>query len=46
MGNHLNGTAWYEPYAKDYYWKGPEIGKETNKEFKTSINLKEGNILY
>ena len=33
---------WYEPYAKDWYWKGPEIGKDTNKEFKTSFLIKKG----
>ena len=27
-GSSFNWQAWYEPYARDYYWKGPEIGTE------------------
>ena len=25
-GLDFEWTAWYEPYARDWYWKGPEIG--------------------
>tara|TARA_Y100000590_G_scaffold144902_1_gene166584 strand:+ start:4844 stop:5530 length:687 start_codon:yes stop_codon:yes gene_type:complete len=41
-GSNFNWSSWYEPYARDYYWKGPEIGKETNREFKTSFPLEAG----
>ena len=41
-GSNFNWSSWYEPYARDYYWKGPEIGKETNREFKTSYPLEAG----
>ena len=41
-GSNFNWSSWYEPYARDYYWKGPEIGKETNSEFKTSFPLEAG----
>ena len=41
-GESFQWNAWYEPYARDYYWKGPEIGTDTNKEFKTSFLLSEG----
>ncbi|MDC0057019.1 hypothetical protein OAJ74_02580 [Alphaproteobacteria bacterium] len=41
-GSNFDWKAWYEPYARDYYWKGPEIGMDTNGEFKTSFALKAG----
>jgi len=41
-GSSFDWKAWYEPYARDDYWKGPEIGLETNKEFKTSFPLEAG----
>ena len=41
-GLNFNWKAWYEPYARDNYWKGPEIGIDTNSEFKTSFNLNAG----
>ena len=41
-GSNFNWSSWYEPYARDYYWKGPEIGKEINREFKTSFPLEAG----
>ena len=37
--------AWYEPYARDWYWKGPEIGTDIGKEFKTSFTLLAGTYL-
>ena len=42
-GSKFEWEPWYEPYARDDYWKGPEIGSETNKEFKTSFPLEAGN---
>ena len=44
-GSSFNWKAWYEPYARDYYWKGPEIGTATNTEFKTSFSLEAGTYL-
>ncbi len=43
-GSNFNWEAWYEPYARDWYWKGPEVGGEINMEtgFKRSFPLKEG----
>ena len=41
-GLNFDWKPWYEPYARDYYWKGPEIGVDTNKEFKTSFFLDSG----
>tara|TARA_B100001123_G_C15313174_1_gene1025194 strand:- start:1231 stop:1905 length:675 start_codon:yes stop_codon:yes gene_type:complete len=41
-GSSFKWVDWYEPYARDNYWKGPEIGKDTNKEFKTSFPLQAG----
>ena len=41
-GESFPWQAWYEPYARDNYWKGPEIGTNTNKEFKTSFPLAAG----
>tara|TARA_Y100000590_G_scaffold393329_1_gene471539 strand:- start:8757 stop:9440 length:684 start_codon:yes stop_codon:yes gene_type:complete len=41
-GSNFNWEAWYEPYARDWYWKGPEIGKDTDREFKTSFPLEGG----
>ena len=41
-GSSFDWEPWYEPYARDWYWKGPEIGNETNSEFKTSFPLKKG----
>ena len=41
-GSRFSWKAWYEPYARDYYWKGPEIGTDTNSEFKTSFTLEAG----
>ena len=35
-GSDFLWTAWYEPYARDWYWKGPEIGTDSGKEFKTN----------
>ena len=37
--------AWYEPYARDWYWKGPEIGIDTGEEFKKSFTLVSGTYL-
>ena len=44
-GSDFNWTAWYEPYARDWYWKGPEIGTDTGKEFKTSFPIDAGTYL-
>ena len=41
-GSNFNWTPWYEPYARDWYWKGPEIGKESGKEFQTSFPVESG----
>ena len=41
-GKTFNWKPWYEPYARDYYWKGPEIGLDTKKEFKTSFKIDSG----
>ena len=41
-GKSFRWTPWYEPYARDYYWKGPEIGTDIDKEFKTSFILESG----
>ena len=43
--SNFNWTAWYEPYARDWYWKGPEIGTDTGKEFKTSFPMDAGTYL-
>ena len=44
-GQSFEWEAWYEPYARDWYWKGPEIGTETSKEFKTSFPVDSGTYL-
>ena len=41
-GKEFKWNAWYEPYARDWYWKGPEIGTERNEEFKTSFTIQAG----
>ncbi len=41
-GRGFEWNAWYEPYARDWYWKGPEIGTERNEEFKTSFTIDAG----
>ncbi len=41
-GLNFDWTAWYEPYARDWYWKGPEIGVESGKEFQTSFTIDAG----
>ena len=41
-GKTFDWEPWYEPYARDYYWKGPEIGVDTNREFKTSFKIDAG----
>ncbi len=43
-GKDFNWEAWYEPYARDWYWKGPEIGGDTNLDtgFKRSFKIQEG----
>ena len=46
-GTYFNWLAWYEPYARDWYWKGPEIGGEKNQStgFKRSFPLDAGKYL-
>jgi len=41
-GSKFNWTPWYEPYARDWYWKGPEIGINTGKEFQISFQIAAG----
>ena len=41
-GSDFNWYPWYEPYAQDWYFKGPEIGIDIGKEFKTSMSLNKG----
>ena len=41
-GKDFSWSEWYEPYARDWYWKGPEIGTESNQEFKTSFMIDAG----
>ena len=46
-GSKFNWEPWYEPYARDWYWKGPEIGGEINQEtgFKKSFLIKSGTYI-
>ncbi len=46
-GQNFEWEEWYEPYARDWYWKGPEIGAEVNQDtgFKRSFNLSKGSYL-
>ena len=46
-GSNFNWKAWYEPYARDWYWKGPEIGSNVNLDigFKRSFLLDAGTYL-
>ena len=30
-GREYNWKAWYEPYARDWYWVGPQIGTNNDK---------------
>ena len=41
-GKNFEWKKWYEPYARDWYWKGPEVGIKTDKEFKTSFAINSG----
>ena len=41
-GINFEWKPWYEPYARDWYWKGPEIGTDINKEFKISFSMNAG----
>ena len=41
-GSKFTWTPWYEPYARDWYWKGPEIGIDSGKEFQTSFTIGPG----
>jgi len=43
-GSNFDWKAWYEPYARDWYWKGPEIGAAVNSEtgFKRSFLINAG----
>ena len=47
VGEDFDWNAWYEPYARDWYWKGPEIGGEINKEtgFKKSFLINSGTYI-
>jgi len=45
-GSQHEWKAWYEPYARDWYWKGPEIGGEiTETGFKKSFPISAGTYL-
>jgi len=46
-GSKFKWEPWYEPYARDLYWKGPEIGGEINNEtgFKKSFTVKSGTYI-
>ena len=44
-GKTVSWYEWYEPYARDWYWKGPEIGTDIGEEFKTSFTLASGSYL-
>ena len=46
-GSKFNWEPWYEPYARDWYWKGPEIGGKINKEtgFKKSFLIQSGTYI-
>ncbi len=46
-GSKFYWEPWFEPYARDWYWKGPEIGGEINKEtgFKKSFLVKSGTYI-
>ncbi len=41
-GKEFEWKAWYEPYARDWYWIGPQIGTHNDKEFKKSLKLDSG----
>ena len=44
-GQNFEWEAWYEPYARDWYWKGPEIGIDIGKEFKKSFPIDDGTYI-
>ena len=44
-GKEYNWKAWYEPYARDWYWVGPQIGTHNDKEFKGSLKLEAGTYI-
>tara|TARA_Y100000590_G_scaffold272706_1_gene306177 strand:+ start:930 stop:1613 length:684 start_codon:yes stop_codon:yes gene_type:complete len=46
-GSNFNWEAWYEPYARDWYWKGPEIGGDVNIDtgFKKSFPIESGSYI-
>ena len=41
-GKDYQWKAWYEPYARDWYWIGPQIGIHNDKEFKSSLKINKG----
>ena len=45
IGSKFDWQAWYEPYARDWYWIGPQIGTHNDKEFKGSLKLEAGTYL-
>ena len=45
-GSEFKWEPWYEPYARDWYWKGPEIGGEISETgFKKSFSISAGTYL-
>ncbi len=44
-GKNHSWKSWYEPYARDWYWIGPQIGTHNNKEFKSSLKINAGKYI-
>ncbi len=44
-GKKYEWKAWYEPYARDWYWIGPQIGTHNDKEFKSSLKIEAGKYI-
>tara|TARA_B100000029_G_scaffold320840_1_gene313232 strand:+ start:332 stop:1015 length:684 start_codon:yes stop_codon:yes gene_type:complete len=44
-GKNYQWKSWYEPYARDWYWLGPQIGTHNHKEFKSSLKIDAGTYL-
>ena len=44
-GKEYNWKVWYEPYARDWYWVGPQIGTHNDKEFKGSLKFESGTYI-
>ena len=44
-GKEYDWKSWYEPYARDWYWIGPQIGTHNDREFKESLKVEAGTYL-